>query len=42
MSEAPVITLRGRMARLAGSGTIATLALLLFALWAISRAYSQR
>ena len=35
MSEAPVMTLRGRMARLAGSGTIATLALLLFALWAV-------
>ena len=32
MSEAPVMTLRRRMARLVGSGTIATLALLLFAL----------
>ena len=35
MSQAPVMTLRGRMARLAGSGTIATLALLLLALWAV-------
>jgi simple sugar transport system permease protein len=35
MSEAPVMTVRGHMARLVGSGTIATLALLLFALWAV-------
>ena len=34
MSEMPVPTLRGRMARLVGSGTIATLAPLLLALWA--------
>jgi len=35
MSEAPVMTVWGRMARLAGSGTIATLVLLLLALWAV-------
>ncbi|HEX9589662.1 MAG TPA: ABC transporter permease, partial [Bradyrhizobium sp.] len=35
MSEAPVMTAWGRMARLAGSGTIATLVLLLLALWAV-------
>jgi simple sugar transport system permease protein len=35
MSEAPVLTLRARIARLVGSGTIATLALLLLALWAV-------
>jgi simple sugar transport system permease protein len=35
MSEAPVMTLRRRMARLIGSGTIATLALLLIALWVV-------
>src|SRR5205807_14775 len=34
MKDAPVISLYGRMARLAGSGTIATLILLLIALWA--------
>jgi len=33
MSHAPALSLRGRMARLAGSGTIATLVLLLVALW---------
>jgi ribose/xylose/arabinose/galactoside ABC-type transport system permease subunit len=35
MSEATVITLRRRIARLAGSGTIATLSILLLALWAV-------
>jgi simple sugar transport system permease protein len=35
MSGAPVLTLPGRIARLVGSGTIATLALLLVALWAV-------
>ncbi len=35
MSGAPVLTLPGRIARLVGSGTIATLALLLLALWAM-------
>jgi simple sugar transport system permease protein len=35
MSEAPVITLPARIARLIGSGTIATLAILLLALWAV-------
>jgi len=35
MSEAPVITLRGRLVRLAGSGSIATLGVLLLALWAV-------
>src|SRR4029077_7137192 len=34
MSEVPVPTLRGRMVRLVGGGTIATLASLLLALWA--------
>ena len=35
MSDVPVLSLYGRMARLAGSGTIATLILLLIALWAV-------
>lgn len=35
MSEARTCTLVGRIARLAGSGTIATLVLLLLALWAV-------
>ena len=35
MSKAPVLTLRERIARLAGSGTIATLMLLMLALWAV-------
>jgi simple sugar transport system permease protein len=35
MNKAPVRTLLGRIARLVGSGTIATLALLLLALWAV-------
>jgi ribose/xylose/arabinose/galactoside ABC-type transport system permease subunit len=35
MSKAPVMTLLGRIARQVGSGTIATLALLLLALWAV-------
>ena len=35
MNKAPVRTLLGRIARLVGSGTIATLALLLLALWAM-------
>ena len=35
MNKAPVRTLLGRVARLVGSGTIATLALLLLALWAV-------
>jgi ribose/xylose/arabinose/galactoside ABC-type transport system permease subunit len=35
MSEARTSTLVGRLARLAGSGTIATLVLLLLALWAV-------
>ncbi len=35
MSDAPALSLRGRMARLAGSGTIATLVLLLVALWVV-------
>jgi simple sugar transport system permease protein len=35
MSDAPALSLRRRMARLVGSGTIATLLLLLVALWAV-------
>jgi simple sugar transport system permease protein len=35
MSEAPIITVRGRLIRLAGSGTTATLGVLLLALWAV-------
>jgi simple sugar transport system permease protein len=35
MSEAPVISLRGRIARVIGGGTIATLVVLLLALWAV-------
>jgi simple sugar transport system permease protein len=35
MSDAPALSLRRRMARLVGSGTIATLVLLLVALWAV-------
>ena len=35
MSEAPALSFRGRIARLASSGTIATLVLLLVALWAV-------
>jgi simple sugar transport system permease protein len=35
VSEPPIITLRRRIAYLAGSGTIATLAILLLALWAV-------
>ena len=35
MSDAPALSLRGRMARVAGSGTIATLVLLLVALWVV-------
>jgi ribose/xylose/arabinose/galactoside ABC-type transport system permease subunit len=35
MTDVPVPTLRGRMARLLGSGTVATLAPLLLALWAV-------
>jgi ribose/xylose/arabinose/galactoside ABC-type transport system permease subunit len=35
MSKAPVMTLLGRIARQVGSGTIATLALLLLALWGV-------
>jgi simple sugar transport system permease protein len=35
MNKPPVITLRRRIAALAGSGTIATLAVLLLALWAV-------
>jgi simple sugar transport system permease protein len=35
MNKPPVISLRGRIAALAGNGTIATLAILLLALWAV-------
>jgi ribose/xylose/arabinose/galactoside ABC-type transport system permease subunit len=35
MSDAPALSLRRRMARLANSGTIATLILLLVALWVV-------
>src|SRR2546428_4533738 len=35
MNKAPVMTLLGRIARQVGSGTIATLILLLIALWAV-------
>jgi simple sugar transport system permease protein len=35
MSDVPVVTFRGRIARLAGEGTIATLAILLIALWSV-------
>jgi simple sugar transport system permease protein len=35
MSDVPVMTFRGRIARLAGEGTIATLAILLIALWSV-------
>jgi simple sugar transport system permease protein len=35
MSEAPIITVRGRLIRLAGSATTATLGVLLLALWAV-------
>ena len=35
MSDAPVLSLGRRIVRLAGSGTIATLILLLVALWVV-------
>jgi hypothetical protein len=35
MSNAPALSLRRRMVGLAGSGTVATLILLLFALWVV-------